>query len=110
VPVVVAVVLEGFPWVVGFGRVIGSAVVAGGLAGERGVCGEDSGALREVEVDVAFEMDGETEPCACREEDCAAACRCGGLDGFIDGGGVEGFAVACCAKGSDVEDVWGGGW
>ncbi len=107
-PVIMAVVLIGLPGVVGFGCVVGASVVAGGLAGEWGVCGEDGGALREVEIDVAFEMDGEAEPCACGEEDCATACGCGGFDGFVDGGGVDGFAVAYCAEGSYVEDVWGG--
>src|SRR5579871_2425728 len=109
-PVVVAVVLEGLPGIVGFSCVVGASVVAGGLAGEWGVCGEDGGALREVEIDVAFEVDGEAEPCARGEEDCAAACGCCGFDGFVDGGSIDGFAIAYCAEGAEVEDVWGGVW
>ena len=65
-------------------------------------------ALREVERDVALEADGEAEPCSGGEEDGASASGCGGLDGFVDGGGVDGLAVADGAEAADVEDGSGG--
>ena len=93
-PVVVAVVLVGVPGGFGLGRVVGAAVVAGGVAGLGRVGGEDGRALFEMEMHVALETDGEAEIDACRKENQAAARSRGGFNGAIDGVGVEGFAVA----------------
>ena len=103
-PVVVAVVLEGVVGGVGFGGVVGATHVSGGLAGERGVSGEDGGALRQVQIDVAFEVDGEADVGSGGEVDGTAAGCCCRLNGFVDGGGVDGLAVAGCPVGADIEE------
>ncbi len=103
-PVIVAVVLVGVPRGVGFGGVVGAAELAGGLAGQGRVGGEEDGALAEEEVDVAFEPDGEAEVGAGGEDHGATTGGGGGGDGGVDGGGIENFAGAGCAKGPDVEE------
>ena len=106
---VVAVVLEGVVGGLGLGWVVGSAVVAGGLAGEGRVGGDDGCALDEVQLDVALEADGEAEVVAGGEVD-GSSSGCGrGFDGFVDGGGVEGFSVAGGSEGADVEEDGRGG-
>ena len=102
---IVAVVLVGVPGGVGFGRVVGAAVVAGGCAGQRRVCGEDGRALREVKRDVALETNGEAEPCSGGEQNCAATRGCRGFDGFVDCGRVDGLAIADGAVGAYVEEA-----
>ena len=58
---------------------------------------DDGGSLVEIEGDVALEMDRVGEIISGGEEDGAASGDCGSLDGFVDGSGVYGAAVAGCA-------------
>ena len=106
-PVVVAVVLIGIPLGLRFRGIVDAAVVAGGLAGQRRVGCDDGAAFFKVQAHVALEMDGEAEVHARREEDYAAAGICGGFNGAVDGGRVDGFAIAGCAEGADVEEAVG---
>ena len=104
VPMVVAVVLVSVPGGLGLGGVVGSAHVAGGLAGKRRLRGDDSGTLREVEVNVALETDGERDIVASGEDNCASASGRDRLDGLVDGGRVDRLAVAGGSEGADVEE------
>ena len=79
------------------------------MAGERGIGGEDGGALVEMEMDVALEVDGEAEIGSGGKEDEAAAGSCSGFNGAIDGGRIEGFAVAGGAVLAHVEQGAGCG-
>ena len=108
-PVVVAVVLVLLPGLGGAGGVVGAAVVAGGFAGHGRGGGEDGAAVGEIERDVGLEADGEADVGACGEEDGASAGGCGGFDGLVDGGRVDGFAVAGGTVGVDVEEDLGCG-
>ena len=67
------------------------------------------GALGEEEGCVAVELEGAGEVVAGGEEDFSAAGVGAGVEGFLEGGGVLGFAVAGGAEGVDVEGAWGGG-
>ena len=63
----------------------------------------------EVEVYVALEADGEAEVAAGGKDE-GAATGCGdGVDGAVDGWGVDGLAVAGRAIGADVIGGFGGG-
>jgi hypothetical protein len=104
VPVVVAVVLEGVVGGLGLGGVVSAAHVAGGLVRQRRGGGFNDGALGEEEVDLALEPDGEAHVGAGREYDCSATGCVSGLDGLVDGWGVDGFAVALSAVGANVEE------
>ena len=101
---IVAVVLVGVPCGVGFGRIVGAAVVAGGCAGQRRVGREDGRALRKIERDVTLEPNGEAEPGSGGEENRAATGSCRGFDRFVDRGRVDGLAVTHRAVGANVED------
>jgi len=57
-----------------------------------------------MEMHVALELDGETEIDARRKDDLATACSHSGIDGAIDGGRVNSFAVADSAVGVDIEE------
>ena len=65
----------------------------------------DGAALLKMEMHVALQVDGEAEIGARREDNHAAACGRCRFDGAIDGGGVEGLAVAGCAVRADIEDA-----
>ena len=67
VPVIVAVVLECVVGGLGLGGVVGATAVAGGLAGEGRVGGQDGCSPAEEELDVALEVDGEADV-GCRRE------------------------------------------
>ena len=72
---VVTVVLISIPGSVGFGGIIGAAVVAGLVAGIGRVGGKNCAALAEIQVHLALEMNRKTEIRAGRKEDQAAARR-----------------------------------
>ena len=101
VPVVVAVVLEVFEGA-GLGVVVGATPIAGGLTGEGRVCREDGAAAGEIELDIVAQADGEADVGAGGEEDDSAAGCCDGVDGLVDGGRVDGLAVASGAVGAYV--------
>jgi len=98
-----AVVLIGVPGGVRLGGIVDTAVVTGGLTRERRISSHDCAAFLEVEAHEALEVDGEAEVYAGRNENHASASGCRGLNGAVDGGGIDGFAVADCAVGADVE-------
>ena len=106
VPVVVSVVLVGVPRSVGFSCVVGAAVVAGGRVLKRRVRGENGRTLRQMERDVALQSNGEAEPRAGGKQDRATTGGCCGFNCFVDGGRVDGLAIADCAVRSDVEEDW----
>ena len=83
VEVAVAEVLIGVE-LVGLGE-----VVAAGLALRGSVGGDECGAGVELEVDVALEVDGIGEEIAGGKTNGSAAGGGGGVDGFVDGVGVE---------------------
>ena len=103
VPVVVAVILVSVPCGLGLGGVVDSAVIAGLFAGERGVGGDDCAALQQKQMNVALEMNGETEVASGGEDGDSATGRGGRFDRVIDGFGVEGLAVAGRAVFANVE-------
>ncbi len=103
-PVVVAVVLVALPGRVGFGCVVRATVIAGSLTGPGGVGGEDGAAAREIEIDVAAQMDCEAYIGPCRENQRASASGCDGPNGLIDRGCVYCLAVSRRAIGADVEE------
>ena len=79
--------------------------------------GEDRRALIEVKRNVALQSDREGAIGAGSEQDRASACCGCGIDGFVNGGAVEGFSIAFRAILSDVEGTNGllrngdcGGW
>lgn len=56
-----------------------------------------------VEPDVALEMNGKAEPGAWRKDHGSATGGCRGIDGFVDGGRIDGFAIADGAKRANVK-------
>ncbi len=106
VPVVVAVVLIGVPRVLGLGGVVGPAHVAGGFAGLGRVGGDDGATLREIQIDVALQPDGEADVVPPGKEDGATTGGRGGFNGLVDGGRIDGLAVAGGAECAYVEEDW----
>jgi hypothetical protein len=91
------------------GRIVGAPVVASGRSLERRIGSEQDRALRKVEPDMALEMNGKAEPGAWRKDHgSAAGGRCG-IDGFVDGGRIDGFAIADSTIVANVEEAGPGG-
>ena len=101
VPVIVAVVLVGFPGALRLGVV----VAAGGGAVERRGRGEDRGALFKIEGDVALEMDRVAGIGVRGKEHGAAAGGCGCFDRAVDRRAVDCLSVTPSAERLDVQDA-----
>src|SRR5271170_5684417 len=99
-----AVVLIGIPLAIGFGCVVGAAVVAGGLAGQWRFSRNDRTTLREIEVDVTAQVDRKTDISSGWKIDGPAAGSCSSFNSLVDRGSVNGFAIAFCSIVANVED------
>src|SRR5581483_6448517 len=87
-------ILVGLESAIGLGLVIAATAGAGGLARQGRVGGDDGGALRQKQMDAAFEMDGKAEEVAGGKQHRPAAGGRAGLYGAVDGGGVQRLAIA----------------
>ena len=85
---------------VGLGQVVG-ARSAGALG--RGIGRDDGGAHVEIEGHIAHQVNGIAEVAAGGEENGSAAGRGRGLDGLVDGGGVERRSASGGPESPDVE-------
>ncbi len=94
-----AVALDGFAFESNRDEGVVGGVVA---AGEGGVFGEAKGG-------VGADFDAADEVVAGWDEDFAAAVGRGGVEGFLEDGGVFGFAVTEGALGVEVVGFWSGG-
>ena len=117
VPMAVSEILIGAGGVVGLGEIVGGAggpgsgrgcgeccraASAAAVSDGGGVGGEEGCALGQIKCDVALEMDGITAVGAGGKFNGSATGGCGGIDGVVDGVGVEGFAIA---DGAEIADV-----
>ena len=82
---------------------IGLGGVAFGRVVDLSIGGDDGCAVVEIQADIALEMNGGAKILPGGEMHRAAALIAGGIDGAVDGDAVERFAVAGCAKGTNVE-------
>ena len=100
---------------------IGVAAVLEGRAGKRLLRIISPHVLRRAEegragvnqkMDVAFEANGAAQISPSRQNDGAATRLGAGLNGLVDGGAVERFAIAGGAEGADIVERAGGriGW
>lgn len=104
VPVVVTVILVVLPRRVRLGRVIRPTVVACRGAGQRGLRGDDGRTLRKIKPNVTLQVNREAQPCSRGENYRAPTGGRGCVNGFVDGGRVNGLAIADGAIRADIED------
>ncbi len=89
--------------------------VAGGYPFAGGIildfaAAEDSTLGRQVERDIAFQLHGAAKKIAGRHQDDSAAIAVGGVDGCLNGGGVESCSITLRAEIADVVDQFRGGF
>ena len=82
---------------------LGGVVAAGGAGHRRAWRGEDGRALLKEERDVTLEVDGVAGIDAGGKDDGSAARVGSCVDGSVDGGSVDGCAIAFRAKAADIE-------
>jgi hypothetical protein len=103
VPVIVAEVLIGIPRCLGFRSVVFSAVVAGTVARFGTIGGKDRGALGEIKIDVALQMNRKAHVGSGGKENRPSACCGSSFDREIDRRGIDRFSVPSRSEGTHIE-------
>ena len=96
-PMVMAVVLEGLPWLDGFGFIVSTC-----LPGRKWIGSNEDRSRIEKEAKMTAQMNGMTEVMAGGEEHGPATGGCGRIDRPVDGSSVQGVTVSGCAEIADV--------
>src|ERR1700733_6584330 len=104
VPVIVPVVLVRFPFAVGLGCIVGSPVIASGLAGQRRVGRQNRAALREIQMHMAPKMNRKAKVGSGGEVDGPSSSTHRSLNCLIDSRGVERLSVSFGPIVANVED------
>ncbi len=99
------VILVRIPRSLGFGRIVGAAVISGLLARQRRVRCNNRAALQQVQLNLALQVNGEAQVRPRRKHNHPAASARSGFNCSVDALGVERFSITNCPKAAHVEDA-----